>query len=1389
MRRNLPLPIQGLSDNEAAGEQPLGTTGEAVNVVALDPVTGRRRLSQRAGSSKYVSEQVISGGKVDEVVAVAYDAPRLKYTQLTSGFTSEWSVTPEGGGTALDTGTDRQGNIFVLTTNGTVTKYNSAGERVDSFAVPVPVQASAVPRLVVDEVDHVIVAATREAGSSRGHIWKFKLIERPDGKSVYQQAWEIETDAGIESFAVRGGALAVLGSGSTGDETYSVSYYAGTFGTFPLLIWSRSAPTPSNAIAISSEGNVLVTSEPSDDRALGSVSDDWDTRNVEWTPHEEYEATTRLHSWIDASQIVGLVHGDRVSKVEDRRFIATDAQNLDSPSNHLESGQPGGTDPNNANAHEQPTDYLADRYLETPEGPVAPNNSRPLRAPKYSIGVTSPWASIEFDNTEQAENDSGSSYTGNTIQGRTTVVSTLGYKSDTDGDGQRDSDGTNAFSNSFLPEWGPYNQGQTSEPPYGNGFTLCQAYILPSSTQPQCVWATEAGPSSLIRYAIVYNATYSSGTGWNPSDGALTFYCEDDSGTGTVVQSVSATEGQWQLIGDTAGDTAGNARRFVVLSFVHGGLDETTGGTAYDNHTTFRINGRHMGRMTLHAMARETLVTNFGGHRSNNYVDAIADMFDSDSFAGGTIANFGGHYFEAVVMLHQDATGENTGPTLISFDTGWGSVQPYRSSDTLPPAAQGDNSGTLDVTTYAGTEANKVSYTKSATTVERLEGYLCHARGSSDVLPDTSGAADAETLYPAHPFGGTRVPYGEANGYDGYATNVDAALNSTQAVLAKFSGSSGEAIWALNGSGIGYGLALDDVDNPMTVGPLEDGETAVARRVIDQGTSYSTGAVDGAWEASGTEQVFRSPKLLSDSYGDLYWPRIGSSDVNDILKLDKEDGSTIWTYSFPAASQRARALAFPPLPLPAYGDDTITGPQFMYGACSGGTSDSALLYKVRLVSSELNVSGGRSLRRNAVVAIGQGDVKVIADGAVSTPTGGSGILNADSPYVQAVQLFGLVFFTDGEGYWVYDPKKGTVVDFVPTDGGELPAHARIFTAWRGRLLATRAADDPYELYASELGEPYHWDIYPAALSVTQAFRGRAAGVGRAPDIVNAFIPMTDDVALIGGDHSIHRLTGDPVAGGDVDVVTDQVGIAYGNSWTKDPFGRVFFFTSRGGVGVIDPSGSYDRVSVDRIERRLQAVDLREYQMRLAWDYRREGLVVWPVPMTIGGVKHNGWFFEAKTGAWWEVDWGTTDVQPSCVTIFDGDEPDDRKVIFGCEDGYVRYIDESAVSDDGVAIDSRIRIGPLVPPGQGMEFIFSRPQIVLASEQDGCEVELLSSNRADQPGVWWAKRRVESGRSAFLPERTRGAAVWARLRNNRAAERFSVEELSVEISPAGAAVPR
>ena len=747
--------------------------------------------------------------------------------------------------------------------------------------------------------------------------------------------------------------------------------------------------------------------------------------------------------------------------------------------------------------------------------------------------------------------------------------------------------------------------------------------------------------------------------------------------------------------------------------------------------------------------------------------------------------------------LRADGTAANNLDTVgVSFGTGWGSVQPYDSVTGIPPAvawneasvSSGMYSGSLDRTGYTGDLDALAAYTNSATTVERIEGYLAHRYGSGDVLPEKDPAVtDTPTngRYYSHPFAGNRVPIGLKDGYLGLERDPLAPLSSVRPILAKYSGSNGDPIWALNGGGIGYGVVTDNFGFPVTYGESESTDSTVARRVLDNGSSYDDNEAEGAWRLkSSSDPVDAKAILFADAEGDIYWPGPTLAEWSTVRKLARDTGETVVDVVMQKSSQRALCAAGSSLPYPLYLDDDLKGPEFLYiGGTQGKPANGPTLSKLRLMSQTQAVADGASLRRHDLVVVGGGDIKQVKDGVVTTAEAAA--FESGSPYIQGVQLFGEVFLTDGEKVKVLNPRTGVVTDYAPTDGGEIPERCRILTAWRGRLIFARSADNPYEITATELGNPYGANIYPATPSVTQAWRGTAAGVGRAPDIVNAFIPMSDDYAIIGGDHSLFLMRGDPAAGGEVDTITDQVGAAYGNAWTKGPTGECYIFTSRGGVVVVPPGGGgVQRLSASRIERTLQDLDLTRYMVRMVWDYRREGLIVCPVPIGDTGVLHKGWFFEAKTGGWYEDEWSSWEVQPTALTTFDGDDPDDRRVVLGCEDGYLRYIDELAVNDDGHRIVSKALIGPLVPSGEGYSYKFSRPQIVLASDQGSCDYELLASDAADRPGRAWSTGQTFPGRGPFLPARTRGSAVWVRLQNGRLDERWSLEDMTVAVAPAG-----
>ncbi len=479
----------------------------------------------------------------------------------------------------------------------------------------------------------------------------------------------------------------------------------------------------------------------------------------------------------------------------------------------------------------------------------------------------------------------------------------------------------------------------------------------------------------------------------------------------------------------------------------------------------------------------------------------------------------------------------------------------------------------------------------------------------------------------------------------------------------------------------------------------------------------------------------------------------------------------------------AQVEAHPARTLVVWGQQATAGGEAPpYG---GDPGSEPTITKLQIVGEEQVIGESASARATRYLGIAGGDVVTMKQGAAAASvTGGSGALDAVAPHIATAVFRNKVYLTDGRTYKVYDAKDNKVEDFTSEDAGEIPKRGRLMVAWDNRLVIARTADSDHNWYMSKKGEPTKWDVFPPIWTVLDAVSGDSdRGPGQSPDIINALIPWSDDLLLMGGDHTIQRMTGNPLAGGQIDLVSDQTGISFGSPWAKDPEGVLYFFGSRGGVYAYAPGQQVQRITLNSIDRELQDVNLGTYRVGMAWSYREDGLYVFQLPFGTGGVEAKGWFFERKTGAWWDVEFSSTTLQPTALTVFDGDSPSDRIVAFGCEDGLVRYFDENAKDDDGTRIDSRVLIGPLAA-SQGLRSRFSSLQVTLASDQDGATAEWFASDAPDVLGEARIRRDLMPGLSPTVHRKVSGGYLWLKLHNGAVGERWAFEAARATVAPAG-----
>jgi hypothetical protein len=423
-----------------------------------------------------------------------------------------------------------------------------------------------------------------------------------------------------------------------------------------------------------------------------------------------------------------------------------------------------------------------------------------------------------------------------------------------------------------------------------------------------------------------------------------------------------------------------------------------------------------------------------------------------------------------------------------------------------------------------------------------------------------------------------------------------------------------------------------------------------------------------------------------------------------------------------------------------------------------------------------------------LVAVSQGSVYYADAGDTTWSTAAN--TTGDTPplvytgLLRSAAINRRLYFADGVNWCYFDTLDNTVKRWTAS-AGALPVDSlnntpRLIALWRGRCVLAGLIKEPQGWFMSASGDPHDWDYGPQDISPTQAVAGVNSPLGVVGDIVTALIPYNDDVLIFGGDHTIYVMNGDPMAGGQLDLVSDAIGIAWGEAWCKDPYGTVYFVSNKTGIYTLVPGQSPVRIS-QQIEQYLQEIDTGTSGIRLVWDDRYQGLHVF-VGSLLKAQAETHFFYEQRTGAWWTQTFANKRHNPLACCVFDGNLPDDRVALIGSWDGYVRFFDANATKDDGYLISSSVLIGPLVTKDLD-ELLLKDLQAILGETSGtvtyevftGTTAEIATSRPAVASGTWGP------GRNLLSFTRASGHAIYVRVSSTN---RWSIETIRARLSGQG-----
>lgn len=335
-----------------------------------------------------------------------------------------------------------------------------------------------------------------------------------------------------------------------------------------------------------------------------------------------------------------------------------------------------------------------------------------------------------------------------------------------------------------------------------------------------------------------------------------------------------------------------------------------------------------------------------------------------------------------------------------------------------------------------------------------------------------------------------------------------------------------------------------------------------------------------------------------------------------------------------------------------------------------------------------------------LVAVSAGNVRTAQAGDTTwtTPannTGETPPLNITG-LMQSAANGQILYFADGVNWVKYVPATNSLETWSAS-AGTLPEDEennlpRIICTWRGRTVLSGLIKDPQNWFMSAVNDPTDFDYSPLSPSPTQAVAGNSAPMGLIGDVVTGLCPYSDDILVCFCDHEIHLMRGDPMAGGQIDQLTNVIGAAFGRAWCIDPWGTIYWFSNRGGIYSMVLGNRPQRIS-QAIENFVQNLDTGTNSIRLIWNDRQQGFHTFITPLNAPTATTH-LFWEARSGGWWQDEFAVDAHNPLCCATWDGNAPGDRVVLAGCWDGYVRAFTPTATKDDGHDIASQVVIGPL-----------------------------------------------------------------------------------------------
>jgi hypothetical protein len=172
------------------------------------------------------------------------------------------------------------------------------------------------------------------------------------------------------------------------------------------------------------------------------------------------------------------------------------------------------------------------------------------------------------------------------------------------------------------------------------------------------------------------------------------------------------------------------------------------------------------------------------------------------------------------------------------------------------------------------------------------------------------------------------------------------------------------------------------------------------------------------------------------------------------------------------------------------------------------------------------------------------------------------------------------------------------------------ASRRSAANFRGRLVLVVGQN----LYFSRAGTPTDFD-YSQRDVLAAVATGATSTFGRISQPIYAIVPFSNDTMIVGCDHSMLLVKGDPAGGGVMLTISDSIGMLYKDGWCIDPAGNLYFLGTGGFFRIPAGTQTIENLSVGKMDAFFAQIP-KSHNVQLAWDRDNKGCWIFATPYSL-----------------------------------------------------------------------------------------------------------------------------------------------------------------------------